>query len=124
MTRTDPHDTSGPAAAPASIPTPGTLDRERVASTIRARMPQLSQCYSRARATDPTLAGRVEVQFVVDADGRVADVRSTPSTVAGSPNNMVEVARCVQSAFFGFTFAAPTGGAASAVLPLDFSPNP
>lgn len=116
--------TQGTPTPAASIPTPGTLDRERVASTIRARMPQLSQCYSRARGTDPTLAGRVLVQFVVDADGRVADVRSTPSTLSGNPNNMVEVARCVQSAFFGFTFAAPTGGAASAVLPLDFSPNP
>ncbi len=114
---------AGSSAPAAAIATPGTLDRERVAATIRARMPQLSQCYARASQQDPQLAGRVTVRFVVNPDGRVADVQSTPTTQAGVPTHMTDVARCVQSAFFGFVFSPPTGGAAAAVLPLDFGPT-
>lgn len=114
---------AGASAPAAAIATPGTLDRERVAATIRARMPQLSQCYARASQQDPQLAGRVTVRFVVNPDGRVADVQSTPTTQAGVPTHMTDVARCVQSAFFGFVFSPPTGGPAAAVLPLDFGPT-
>lgn len=111
------------SAANGGIATPGTLDRERVATTIRARMPSLSQCYQRAAQQDPQLAGRVTVRFVVNPDGRVADVQSTPTSQAGTPAHMNDVARCVQSAFFSFVFYPPTGGAAAAVLPLDFGPS-
>jgi hypothetical protein len=112
---------SGGAASP--IATPGTLDRDRVATTIRARMASLSQCYQRAAQQEPQLAGRVSVRFVVNPDGRVVDVQASPVTQVGNPARMGEVARCVQTAFFSFVFYPPTGGAAAAVLPLDFGPT-
>jgi outer membrane biosynthesis protein TonB len=114
---------SGNGAAAGAIATPGTLDRDRVANTIRARMPSLSLCYQRASQQEPQLAGRVLVRFVVNPDGRVVDAQASPTTQAGSPSRMNDVARCVQSAFFSFVFYPPTGGAAAAVLPLDFGPT-
>lgn len=114
---------SGSRGAASAMATPGMLDRDRVAATIRARMPSLSACYQRASQQERHLAGRVSVRFVVDTNGRVRDVQTSPVTHAGNPARMSDVARCVQSVFFGFVFDPPTGGAAAAVLPLDFGPT-
>lgn len=113
--------TSGTSSAP--IETPGQIDRARVTATLRARMPTLSACYSRYAAQEPTLAGRVMVRFVVGNDGRVIEARAQPTTTNGAATRMDEVARCVQSAFYTFTFVAPTGGPAALSLPLDFGPT-
>jgi hypothetical protein len=114
---------SGRLGAASAMATPGMLDRDRVAATIRARMPSLSACYERASQQERHLAGRVSVRFVVGTNGRVRDVQTSTVTHAGNPARMSDVARCVQSVFFGFVFDPPTGGAAAAVLPLDFGPT-
>jgi hypothetical protein len=116
-----PSGTSGTSSAP--IETPGQIDRARVTATLRARMPTLSACYSRYAAQEPTLAGRVMVRFVVGNDGRVIEARAQPTTTHGAATRMDEIARCVQSAFYTFTFVAPTGGPAALSLPLDFGPT-
>jgi outer membrane biosynthesis protein TonB len=101
----------------------GHIDGERVRGTLRSRMGTLSQCYSRASALEPALAGRVTVRFVIEADGRVSEAQAQATNVSGSPTRMTEVTRCVQAAFYGFTFAPPTGGPATVELPIDFSPS-
>lgn len=65
------------ASAEAGGPSPGTqagpsLTKEEIREAVRARFPQIRDCYNRALARDVNCQGTVKVQFVISPDGTVA----------------------------------------------------
>ncbi len=68
-------------------------------------------CHARGFAENPEAAGRVVVEFIISADGRVssARVRDANVTARGVADCVVEVVR-------GLQFAPPEGGTAARVV--------
>jgi len=66
----------------------GSLDRDLIRRIVRAHIVEVRACYQAELASDPTLAGRVSVRFVIGPEGTVvkAEVASTtlPSDAVGT----------------------------------------
>lgn len=106
------------SGGPAPDAITGPIGPGDAARLIRAQMPRLRPCYDRARATRPTLAGRVEVRLTIARDGRV-----THATAAGLPE-APEVATCIADVLRQTVFPQPEGGSLQIVYPLVFAPEP
>ncbi len=48
-----------------------------VSSVLRMRAPVLRNCYERELRSNPTLAGVLSIRFVIDAAGRVSELRAS-----------------------------------------------
>ncbi len=80
---------------------------------------RMHQCYRKALATAPTLAGHIVVRFVIGQDGTVSQV-----SAEGSPPSMHEkVAACVARSFYGLSFPKPKGGTMRVSYPFRFTPD-
>jgi hypothetical protein len=75
-------------------------------------------CYERGLRTNPALAGRVTVKFVVDRSGAVAVASDGGSDI---PDDGVK--KCVIAAFGALSFPAPANGLLTVVYPIAFSPE-
>ncbi len=84
------------------VATTGGLSRETIRRTIRQHMNEVRFCYESELRSNPSLEGRVSLQFMVDASGRVA---TSSATGAG----MSSVASCVSTAARRWTFPASEG---------------
>ena len=83
----------------------GTLDRSVTDAVVKRHMNQIRYCYQREITSDPTIAGKVVVKFVVAGDGTVSSASIKSSTMG---NNAVE--SCVTSRFLRMMFPEPKGG--------------
>jgi hypothetical protein len=105
-----------------SGPAPGEIDMTRpigaadVARIVRAYEPRFRPCYDRARATRPTLAGRVNMRFVVSRTGALTDV--DVSGLAEAP----EVATCIRDELRQTTFPRPEAGTLPFATGMNFAP--
>ena len=96
----------------------GSLSREVIQRVMRRHSTRMRYCYERELATNPSLAGRVEVRLVIGPTGAV-----TTATVEGSgmPPPMLS---CIETAARSITFPAPDGGGVVAVTyPFVFQPG-
>lgn len=103
-------------------PAPGEIDMTHpigaadVARIVRAYEPRLRPCYDRARATRPTLAGRVNMRFVIGRDGTLSNV-----DVTGLPE-APEVATCVREELQRSVFPRPESGTLPFATGMNFAP--
>lgn len=67
-----------------------SFDASEVRREIRRDLPKINRCYESALRHDPSLAGKVAVQFTVAPEGDVHEAEVVHNTT-GSP----QVARCV-----------------------------
>ncbi|MEM9194635.1 MAG: AgmX/PglI C-terminal domain-containing protein, partial [Myxococcota bacterium] len=79
----------------------GSLDRAVVQRVIRRHMNELRYCYQRQLANNPSLQGRVELNFTIGPTG---------SVTAASAQGMSGVDECMARAVRRWTFPAPNGG--------------
>ena len=90
------------------VPEIGEAQQHRAADVlqvVRANMPSLRACYERAlRASGPALAGRLNLEVRVRADGRVRKARIVDATMSNTP-----IERCIQRAFTRMRFPAANG---------------
>lgn len=94
----------------------GNLNKEIIRRYIRRKLPQIRYCYEKQLLTDATLAGRVSVQFVIEADGHVSS-----SSATGLHQ---DVADCVGKAISSIQFPKPSGGGTVTVTyPFNFQPS-
>lgn len=101
---------------PASVS--GGLDREVIRRVILSHRVQIRYCYEKQLASNPSLAGKVSIEFVIGADGRVTTARVAEQTLADP-----EVGRCIQSKVKTWTFPNPKGGGVVVVTyPFLFKP--
>jgi hypothetical protein len=88
----------------------GSLDKDIIRRIVRAHINEVRYCYNQGLVRDPTLAGKVSIQFTIGASGSVA-----VATVADSTLSDEKVASCIAKAVKRWTFPKPTGGGAVVV---------
>jgi TonB family protein len=103
-------------AIPQSIGGEGHLDRGEIQKVVNAHVHQVQGCYERQLMKDPSLAGKITLEWVIDGSGGVASVRVRQSTV-----HSAEVASCIQGAIQRWKFRAPQGGSVTVTYPFAFS---
>lgn len=112
---------AGVRDAPAVVtrePTRGRIDPAAVREVIAGAADPVRRCYEGAVARAPTARGEVVVRARVEPDGRVSDTAGSTEESA-----LRGVARCIEAVFSALRFPAPTGGAASVVVPYRFAPG-
>mgnify|MGYP002632666945 CR=1 FL=1 len=97
----------------------GSLDRSAIDRVIKQHLAQIRYCYQKELQKDPALAGRLEIKFVIDADGAVSRAEVKLSTLG---NEVVE--QCILSRILRMRFPAPAGGGIVVVsYPFVFQPS-
>jgi TonB family protein len=83
----------------------GTLDREIIRRIVRRNIHELFACYEPALARRRHLAGKLTIEFTIDASGNVRAVALRRSTARDA-----EVAGCFEAAIRGWQFPRPLDG--------------
>lgn len=89
----------------ASATVSGGLDRVIIRRIVRAHHNEVRRCYNRGLALDPTLAGRVVIQFTIGVLGQV-----TASVVSSTELPSKAVGNCIAKAVKHWTFPRAEGG--------------
>jgi hypothetical protein len=95
----------------------GEYDRNLVRRVVQRNLPQVTRCHEQGLSQNPSLAGRVEVTFIIGADGTVSN-----STVRSSNLAVPSVATCIANAVRTWQFTAPQGGAITVHYPFMLQP--
>lgn len=97
--------TTGPTvrAAPPSVS--GLLSPEAIRRVVLRNLGQVNRCYEQGLSTNPGIAGRVVVRFVIGASGTVM-----ASSVGDSSIPVPSVGECIANAVRRWQFPSPEGG--------------
>jgi TonB family protein len=97
----------------------GDFDAALVVRKIRAQINAIKACYERELKSNPTLAGKVAIEFTIEERGTVSGVKVTTNST-GSP----AVGSCVANAIERFRFnPGPQGGPVTFSYPFVFAPQ-
>ena len=108
-----------PTLRPGTAQVQGSLAPELIRRIVRARFNSLRFCYEKGLQTNPTLAGRVAVKFVIDANGAVPTAQDAGSTLSDAT-----VVSCMVGVFKVMQFPKPQGGGIVVVnYPIVFDPG-
>jgi hypothetical protein len=104
-------------SAPArTVQVQGQLDRGEIQKVVNAHLHEVQGCYERKLIREPTLAGKIVFEWVVDTTGSVGVVRIKFSDLRSS-----DVASCIQSSMRRWKFPEPRGGPVTITYPFVFS---
>ncbi|MBW1880694.1 MAG: energy transducer TonB [Deltaproteobacteria bacterium] len=81
------------------------LSRDEIEAVIKRHRTHIRYCYQQQLATEPRLAGKLTVRFVIAGDGTVSSASIVSSTL-----NHAEVESCVTKKAMRMEFPAPKGG--------------
>ena len=95
----------------------GRLMPEAVQRVVRQNFGRLRACYEAGLLRDPSLEGRISVQFVIDREGAVTMAMPWSDTTLPDAS----VARCVSKAYESMSFPRPEGGIVTVVYPVMFT---
>lgn len=94
----------------------GAIGTPAVEAVVAVARPELNACYTRERAANPALAGKVLVRFAIGADGRVTSARTKSTSLWHPPTE-----ECLNSRILALQFPAPAeGGTAIVTYPFEF----
>lgn len=97
----------------------GEFDSAVVVRTIKTRIKAIQACYELELRRNPTLAGKVTVQFSIQPQGNVTEVKVTNNSTGDDA-----VAQCVANTIGRFRFnPGPEGGSVSYSYPFVFAPQ-
>jgi hypothetical protein len=97
----------------------GEFDQSLVVQMIRSRQSAFRRCYETSLRNNPTLAGRVSVQFTIQPQGNVSGARATENSTGDDA-----LASCVVRVIAGLRWReGPTGGSVSFGYPFVFAPQ-
>ena len=82
----------------------GGLDRDQIAAVINRNKGQIIYCYEQGLQNDPDLRGRVSVQFVIGAAGRITTAHVAQSSLASK-----SVEGCMVAKMRNWQFPQPVG---------------
>ena len=101
--------------------TRGRLAPAKISAVLQAHGASFNQCYAKALAASPGLAGTVTLVIVISAEGTVphADVVDDRSTLDNP-----EVHTCLINEAKTLQFDKPVGGRVVTHYPLEFKPTP
>ncbi|KIG11799.1 putative signal peptide protein [Enhygromyxa salina] len=83
----------------------GSLDRDIIRRIVRAHINEVRSCYNAGLSRDPSLEGRVEIGFTIDAMGDVDQ-----SVVQTTTLSDAAVSTCIARAVKRWRFPKPDGG--------------
>jgi TonB family protein len=95
----------------------GTVDREKLASYVRARKGAIQNCYEKELKRSPTLKGKVTVRFSITSSGRTSEIEIEENTLGNEA-----VASCIRTLIRGWVFPFKPDGDVSVSYPFVFSP--
>ena len=101
---------SGPTMKALPPEVGGSLDKRVIQKVVRSHFGELRACYEKELAKIKGLSGKVQVTWLVSADGNVANAVVSETTLK---NKNVET--CIANAIKRWRFPKPTGGAACKV---------
>lgn len=97
----------------------GDFDASKVVRTIKARLGAIKGCYERELKRNPTLSGKVTIQFTIEMRGNVTGVKVKENTTGDDA-----VGKCVAAAVRRFRFnPGPEGGSVVYSYPFVFAPQ-
>jgi TonB family protein len=88
----------------------GPLDKDIVRRIVRAHINEVRYCYNQGLSRNPSLKGRVTIQFSINPSGDVSAARVAESTVKDTT-----VSQCIVKAVKRWRFPKPPGGSNAAV---------
>lgn len=93
----------------------GFLTAEQVEKVVRRHKSAIKYCYERALVNDPTLSGRIEMQWTVGRDGKVKTASVSENTMGSRT-----VADCILSEVPKMHFDQPARGIVLVAYPFTF----
>ena len=97
----------------------GDFDSAVVVRTIKTRIRAIKACYERELRRNPTLNGKITVQFTIQPRGNVTGIKVTTNTTGDST-----LAGCVTKTISRFRFnPGPEGGSVTYSYPFVFAPQ-
>jgi TonB family protein len=97
----------------------GDFDSALVVQMIKTRIGAIRACYERELKRNPTLAGKVTIQFTIEQQGNVSGVKVVDNTTQDDA-----VGQCVANAIQRFRFnPGPDGGSVTFSYPFVFAPQ-
>jgi TonB family protein len=97
----------------------GDFDAALVVAMIKKRIGAIRACYEKELRRNPTLAGKVTIEFTIQPQGNVTGVK-----VAANSTGDDNVGVCVKNAVGSFRFnPGPDGGSVSFSYPFVFAPQ-
>jgi hypothetical protein len=109
---------TGPIMRPSPPAVDGRLAPDVIQRVVRQNFGRYRFCYQEGLRSNPALAGRVAVRFVIGRDGAVSMVANGGSDLADP-----QVVSCVVRAFYGLSFPQPEHGIVTVTYPFVFSPG-
>lgn len=97
----------------------GQVDANAVARIIRGQLGGIRACYERELRNNPTLSGRLEMNFTIGATGRITRISGGGPLASAAP----AVGSCVSGRLRGLVFPVPEGGSVDFSFPFTFSPG-
>jgi hypothetical protein len=97
----------------------GALDGDLVSRIVRAHRPELRSCYDAGLIDNPSLAGRITIEFTIGSTGYVSKAEAVDADSFTDPR----VANCMAKAVKEWRFPKPRGGGEVQVsYPFTLSP--
>jgi len=97
----------------------GDFDANLVVAMIKKRIGAIRACYEKELKRNPTLSGKVTIEFTIQPQGNVTGVKVAQNTTTDD-----NVGTCVKNAVAGFRFnPGPEGGSVSFSYPFVFAPQ-
>jgi hypothetical protein len=112
------HQTRAPSIRQGATTVNGRLPPEVIQRIVRQNFGRFRLCYENGMRTNPNLAGRVAVKFVIDRSGSVATASDGGSDIPDQG-----VISCVVRGFGNLSFPQPEGGIVTVVYPIIFNPG-
>ncbi len=81
------------------------MDKDVIRRALREHLPEVRACYEAGLAQDPTIKGRVSIQFTITSTGAVAGAMVHESEIGDA-----QVGRCIAGAVESWRFPEPEGG--------------
>lgn len=94
----------------------GSLDSGAIAKVVQSRMRMVQDCYNRELKRDPSLAGKIEIEFTIGEDGRVESAR-----VSNNKMGSDAVGECIIGRIKSWRFPKPEGGSVTVNFPFIFA---
>ena len=94
----------------------GSLDSGSIAKVVQKRMKSIQGCYNKELKRDPSLKGKVEIEFTIGENGRIEEALTVGNTMGNKT-----VANCILRMLKRWKFPKPDGGSVTVVFPFIFS---
>ena len=82
----------------------GSLSQAEIAAVVAKHLTEIRRCYEKNLINDPSLAGKIQVEWTINPDGTVAAVKTKFSSMKGG-----DVPGCIGGSIRGWQFPKPKG---------------